>query len=47
MAVVIQDGLMLEFFPDFFKSNRDLVVAALKQNGLALQFASKAFQSDK
>ena len=44
LAAVATDGLDLAHFPDKFRANREIVLAACKQNGLALSFATDAFR---
>ncbi|EFC41472.1 hypothetical protein NAEGRDRAFT_58778 [Naegleria gruberi] len=44
--VVLINGLLLVHFPEF-NSNRKVVIAAVKQNGLALEFASNELRSDE
>ena len=41
-----KNGLLLENFPDL-QNNKEAVLIAVRQNGLALQFASKRLKNDK
>lgn len=41
MSVVKKNGLFLEFLPEKFKANMDVVKQALNSNGLALRYVSK------
>lgn len=40
------DGLILEYAPDHVKSNKRVVIAAVEQNGFALEFTTETLQDD-
>ncbi|EFC35425.1 predicted protein [Naegleria gruberi] len=46
LRVVLSNGLLLVHFPEF-NSNRNVVIVSVKQNGLALEFASNELRSDE
>ena len=46
LAVVNQNGSFLRYMPEL-KADRDVVLAAVRKNGFALEYASAALQADK
>jgi len=47
LAMVIQDGKLLEYASDKLKSDREVVLAAMNQNELALRYASDKLTSNR
>ena len=41
------DGTILEFASDEIKDDKDVVITAVKENGMALQFVSDRLKKDK
>ena len=47
LKIVMEDGEKLRILPDEFKKDRDVVLAAVKNNGWALVYANKNLKRDK
>jgi hypothetical protein len=42
-----EDGMIIEFADECIKNDKDIVIVAVKQNPMALQFASEELRNDK
>jgi hypothetical protein len=47
LKIVMEDGEKLKVLPEEFKKDRDVVLAAVKNNGWALFYANKNLKKDK
>ncbi len=48
VAVVTQDGLVLHFVTNELEADKEIVLAAVTQNGEALEYAAKSYlKADK
>jgi len=47
LHVVSVMGEMLKYLPEDFKKDKEVVLVAVSNNGLALEYASEEFKSDR